>query len=313
MAIPQPKAKYESRISGFDESEFSSQSDEPSEGAGVDAVMASLEADEEEPQAEDPELNDVDVRLETADYYRAILKHQFFDVQGPAAEIVDREIRTFIRERLEVLLGLRAAKVEGPGSLPFDEDQVEALTALANKVLGRPALLSGEPTVKKMAAPGAKPEIKPAAKPKPQVKKIPVPAPAPSSKPKVKQPPPQREAAPAQKQPVANSPQKQAPATMVEPGVEGGITQTYISREGQRVTLVEGEIIEENGRRYQVVANGVGTLFRKDITGQVVPPNRIPPMSPQQMSVMSQQLAEQQLGMMDEITGMAVISSLSNK
>jgi hypothetical protein len=45
---------------------------------------------------------------------------------------------------------------------------------------------------------------------------------------------------------------------MVEPGVEGGITQTYISREGQQVTLVEGEIIEENGRRYQVVANGVG-------------------------------------------------------
>ncbi len=99
---------FESRVSSFDDSEFA----DPVEEDAVSQVLASVEEEAQpEPEA-DPELSDVDLRLETADYYRAILGHEFFNVSSPAAQVVDREIRTFIRERLEVLLGLRAPRAE---------------------------------------------------------------------------------------------------------------------------------------------------------------------------------------------------------
>lgn len=305
MAIP--NQRYESRVPGFNDSEYGDGVEEP---AGVEAALASLEPTEEEAQdQEDPELGDVDLRLETADYYRAILKHDFFDAGTPAAQIVDREIRTFIRERLEVLLGLRAPRAE-TAEQPFDADELNALRALARKVLGKPALIAGEPTVKKMPAPAASraEAARPVQKPKPAVKKIPVPPAAPSSKPKPKmqaQPIREPKAAPVQ---VRAAP---VPQVVHEPGVEGGVTQTFVGHDGKQVTLIEGEIIEEGGRKFKVEANGAGTLYRRDITGQVVPNNRIPPMNERQMSIMSQQLAEQQLGMLDETTGMAVVASLT--
>jgi hypothetical protein len=275
----------------FDDSEFA-------EGANTaEEVVQSLEASPTPAidPAEDPELADVDLRLETADYYRAILNHDFFDVQSPAAQIVDREIRSFIRERLEVLLGLRTPRVEAEAQ--FEEDEVTALKLLAATVLKKkPGLTGSESPVKKMATPTPSP--KPVVRPKPQARKIPAPAPAPSTKPKLKPGP----------KPKAQSPAP-APAAKTE-AREGGVSQTYISHEGKEVTLVEGETIEENGRKYIVAMNEKGTLYRKDITGQVVAPGRLPPMTPQQFSMLSQRQAEEQISRLDDTTGLAIVASL---
>ncbi len=305
----------------FDDSEFS----EGKEGDAADAAIADLE---ESPapveELEDTELSDVDLRLETADYYRAILRHEFFDTESNASQIVDREIRTFIRERLEVLLGLRTANQPSVVvEAPFDDEEVQALKLLASKVLKRPGIVSEPPAVKKMAtpAPVAKPQVQAQVKAKPQAKKIPAPAPGPSSKPKAKPAPAAKPTAakaptpaPVQK---AEAPKKNAApsqeAKVVDRTIENGESQTFVGLDGKQVTLTEGEVIEEGGRRYMVSRNGAGTLYRRDITGQVAPPNRLPAMSVQQMSIMSQQWAEQQINSQDDLGGLAIVASLQQK
>jgi hypothetical protein len=286
----------------FDESEFAEVSETP-EGDAADEALASLEeSPAPEDQEEDAELADVDLRLATADYYRAILRHEFFAVQGQAAKIVDREIRSFIRERLEILLGLRGPRPADIEPL-FSESEVQALKLLAGKVLSKPGLINEEPTVKKMATPvpSSRPEVRAA----PQVKKIPAPPPAPSTKPRNKPGP-----KPGFKR---NPPATPAPAVKATPVKKPANSQTYVNHEGQEVTLVEGETIEENGRRYLIASNDHGTLYRKDITGQVAPKNRLPPMTPHQMSIMSQQHAEAQLASLDETTGLAIVASLQRE
>lgn len=78
----------------FDDAEFGG-------SAAAEETLAELEQTPEAPPsappsdlpAEDPALADVDLRLETADYYRAILSHNFFDTESPASQVVDTEIR----------------------------------------------------------------------------------------------------------------------------------------------------------------------------------------------------------------------------
>lgn len=317
MATP-GNTKFESRISSYSAEEFGGGEEEPTEQTRADAVLESLEEPQQEESEENPELSDVDLRLETADYYRAILKHDFFNTDTPAASIVDQEIRTFIRERLEILLGLRAPRPEAANQ--FSDEEVEALKVVASKILGRPSLV-GEPTVRKMPTPATKANSAPPMKPKPTVRKIPAPAAAPSTKPKAKQtvakteakkPEPEKPAPAVEAAPKPAAAPSQSPTAIIvkEPGLEGGIEQSYVDRNGVTHTLVEGSIIEEGGRRFKIEANGAGTLFRRDITGQLAPANRLPPMNVQQMSIYSQQMAEQQLGMLDDTTGLAVVAAL---
>lgn len=282
----------------FDDSEFA----DSKGGDAADQAIADLEQSPEPESSEDPELADVDLRLATADYYRAILNHDFFNVATPAAEIVDREIRTFIRERLEVLLGLRGRDQAHQESL-FDEDEVQALKMLAGKVLQKPSLVTSAPVVKKMATPAqSKVEVvRPMIRAKPLIRKIPAPAPAPSTKPRLKPVAVAQPAAPAAK-PLAKKVKNKSTDS-----------QTFIDHAGDEITLIEGETITDNGQRFLVARNEHGTLFRKNITGQVAAPNRLPPMSAQQMSLFSQQQALEQVGGLDELTGMAVAHSISQK
>jgi hypothetical protein len=289
----------------FDENEFGEVQERQD---AADAALQSLEQPQDEQFEEDPELSDVDLRLATADYYRAILRHDFFDIneESPkAAGIVDREIRVFIRERLEVLLGLRDPRVPEVVS-QFEPDEVQALKILASKVLKKPALVADEPVVRKMPAPApSKPQTQ-VSRAKPQARKVPAPAPAPSTKPKTTPKP----AATAEPKPATIA--KSAPVAAKPTPKQDAEVQTFISAETrQQVTLVEGEVIEEKGRKYVVTRNELGTLYKRDITGQVIPPNRLPPMSAQQMSVVSAQMAEAQLGMTDESTQLAIVASLS--
>lgn len=291
----------------FDEKEFD-------QGENADAALEDLEESpaEEEVFEENPELADVDLRLETADYYRAILKQDFFDAESQAAQIVDAEIRAFIRERLEILLGLRSPRAQDVQQ--FEEAEVQALKIVAAKVLGKPALAeqvkSAPPIVKKMATPSQAP--RPLPRPKPQAKKISPPLPAPSTKPRVKPQPPAPPKASQKNQHRAPTEELKKAAEMVGALAPGqvGESQTYVKADGTQVTLIEGEVFEDAGRRYRVVMNDRGTLYRRDITGQQVPTNRIPQPSAQQMSMLSQQHAMEVVSKLDQITGAAVIHSL---
>jgi hypothetical protein len=289
----------------FDDSEFGGE--EAAADHAADQALRSIEESPAPVSDEDAALADVDLRLETADYYRAILNHAFFDVASEASQIVDREIRAFIRERLEILLGLRSPKVPVAVAAPaqFADDEVKALKLLATKVLNKPALAeASKPMVRKMAMPV--PEAKPAIRAKPQARKIPAPPPAPSTKPKAK-------AVVAKPTPSVPAPAAPVVARKFESSPDRtGVTQTYIdANTNRKVTLTEGEIIEEEGRRYKVVANEKGTLYRRDITGQVTNPRRVPPQSIREMEILSQQHAQQSLATLDSTTGAAIVAALS--
>lgn len=69
---------------------------------------------------------------------------------------------------------------------------------------------------------------------------------------------------------------------------DGTVTKT-------RETLQEGDIVAQEGRRFQVVKNALGSLYRKSIDpmGQV---GVAPPQTPEQFQAASEKFAETQLG-----------------
>lgn len=111
-------------------------------------------------QADDSYLTDVDRRLEVAQYYRELLRSSLFSEQTTSGGIVEREIRLFIRERLEMLLAIKATQVT-PAPSQFSEDEVHVLRILVKEVTKRDAFQSPEkqaapPTVKRAALPASK-------------------------------------------------------------------------------------------------------------------------------------------------------------
>jgi len=89
-------------------------------------------------------LSEAIKRIEQAKLYETLLKHQLFGQGSARPEIisaVEKEIKQFILNRLEILLGLKQEKPPQASATsfasPFSSDQVEALTALADKLLSR--------------------------------------------------------------------------------------------------------------------------------------------------------------------------------
>ena len=283
----------------FDDKEFEAG---PEEQDLLTQTLIELEETPSEEEAnEDASLADVDTRLEIADYYRAILRQSFFRAETATAKIVDREIRTFVRERLEILLGIRAKKEASPPPVesPFDEEEVAALKLLAEKVIRRPTVLSA-PQIRQVSPPLPKKPTPVELAPKPQLRQVPAPAPAPRTRVVGRQ---RKEKAAPQPKPPPKPPPK--PAADAE-------KQTVRSVDGSEETLVEGAIISKNGRSYKVVRNELGTLFKKDVTGQVVPPGVSRPMTPMEIEVQSRMMSEEQLGMTDETIQTALIHSLKS-
>jgi hypothetical protein len=118
----------------------------------ADAVVEGLA--EEQEQAIDDQMSDVEKRLEIASYYRLLLRENLFDNDSEAGATVLKEVRGFIKDRLQVLLGLKAEKVAvvAPAQKLFSDDQLQALKALANKVLKKPDLVA--PAAEAPKAPG---------------------------------------------------------------------------------------------------------------------------------------------------------------
>lgn len=87
-------------------------------------------------------LKDASLRLEQGNLYKMLLKHDLFDgveADPRAVQNVQREIRTFIRERLEILVGLRQDPKLQPKtqSLGFSSEEVMLLKGMLSKVLNK--------------------------------------------------------------------------------------------------------------------------------------------------------------------------------
>jgi hypothetical protein len=89
-------------------------------------------------------LRDASLRLEQGNLYKMLLKHDLFegvDADPRAISNVQRELRAFIRERLEVLVGLKpdpklVPKVVQP-QLPFTDLEIQLLKEFLSKVTGK--------------------------------------------------------------------------------------------------------------------------------------------------------------------------------
>jgi hypothetical protein len=184
----------------FDFEELTQLEEEGEEAPVEDNAGAVLESIQD---TFDEHMSEVEKRLEVASYYRVLLNDSLFTDGSEAARMVEKEVRTFIKQRLEVLLGMKAEKqqVVVESKKEFTDPEVAALKALAAKVIGKPALV--ETTAPKTPA---KPEIKKAAAPAPAPKApaAPIRRPAVAAKPPVARPaakPPQAAPVPQQAQP----------------------------------------------------------------------------------------------------------------
>lgn len=136
----------------------------------VDDVMDEALGYAEEEEQGQSILNEAIERIEQAKLYESLIKHDFFAPGSARPEIqtrVTREIRGFILERLEILLGIKAPKtdevrVHYQAVNQFDEEEVDALKEIAGRLIQK-ARNSGttysEPQVKQFHSPQSEPQV----------------------------------------------------------------------------------------------------------------------------------------------------------
>lgn len=129
----------------------------------------------EEPTEPDTAFAEAEERLLTAQYYRVLLGNSFFDDTSATAHKVEKEIRAFVRGRMEVLLGIRAENAAAPVGHPFSDEEVEALKHVAARVLDKPGIAKVPAAKKSQPEPPSSQQLPPAPK-GPSLKKASVPA-----------------------------------------------------------------------------------------------------------------------------------------
>jgi translation initiation factor IF-2 len=99
-------------------------------------------------------MSNVDQRLEVATYFRQLLRQSLFSDASTAARTVERKVRVFVKEQLEILLSLRPEVAPVAVVVPqFDEAEVAALKMVAARLIKKPDLAPAVPTVKSVATP----------------------------------------------------------------------------------------------------------------------------------------------------------------
>lgn len=82
-------------------------------------------------------LNDANLRIEQGRLYQMIMNHNLFegmDADPRATQNVEREIRKFARERMEIMLGMRQEQSQvAVVSSPFNDLEVDILKKIASK------------------------------------------------------------------------------------------------------------------------------------------------------------------------------------
>lgn len=127
----------------------------PSDDYYMDSVIDEIENPEDDSNVVD--MTDVEVRLEEANYFKALLQNSLFEEPlSPIAKRVEKRVRNFIQQELKVLLGMEVAsqitKTVEIVKSPFTSDEEKVLKALANKAMERFAVKT-EPTVVPAASP----------------------------------------------------------------------------------------------------------------------------------------------------------------
>jgi hypothetical protein len=100
---------------------------------GAEAVVASLtQPVAEKPRDRDP-MSEAVRRIELAGYYRELINAPLFEQSDQNAIQVEQEIRSFVEERMQVLLGLKVdSRPLAPVVKPqFSEEEVASLKVLA--------------------------------------------------------------------------------------------------------------------------------------------------------------------------------------
>jgi hypothetical protein len=168
----------------------------------VDHVFQDMEEELIEEEYQTGVMFEAQARIEQANLYQTLLNHDLF---GPGSarpnilEKVQSEVKEFVLVRLEELLGMKNSSKEVAVKLPFDEEELSALKALATKVLKRDTVTTFTPEVRPVAQHQVKmvhqtppphkvvlpsnmqvATVKPASKPqaKSQIEKKPTPKPA---------------------------------------------------------------------------------------------------------------------------------------
>lgn len=113
--------RFEAPVSGPTDEEF------------LDSVLNSVEAEDDYSEV----LNDANLRIEQGRLYQMIMNHELFDgmdADPKAVQNVQREIRKFARESMEVMLGMRdTTPVRATLASPFNDLEVDILKKLASK------------------------------------------------------------------------------------------------------------------------------------------------------------------------------------
>lgn len=233
--------------------------------------------------------SEVDRRFDMAYCYRLLLKQSFFEDDTSASEIVESEIRAFIRQRLEVLMGVTADLNEVAGS-KFTHEEIVALKALAGKVLGQTQAPEKKKTTTKFTESNT---IEKERRPK------------------------RRNTAVV----TANDPESFRGAVKAE-SPSGSKPNSYPQSEsvapssapkGELATdhknYYEGQIIEENGQKFKIKIQeieGNKYVLKQNITGQVGSPNRIAMPTSFQLEQISRQQAIDSLQNLDPLAATAV-------
>lgn len=113
----------------------------------------------QESDDDDSYMDEVDKRLEITNYYRELLRGSLFGQNTEAAQTVEREVRRFVRQRIEILLGIRPAaeKQAAVAPFPFSDSEVMALRMFAERLLATPAAVKAEPATPELRKASAPP------------------------------------------------------------------------------------------------------------------------------------------------------------
>jgi hypothetical protein len=137
---------------------------ESSLSTDADNLLAAIENED----AEDLSYMDqIDKRLEVTSFYRVLMQGNLFDQVTEASQIVEKDIKKYIRKKLEVLVGIsRSEPTPAAVVLPFSEEQVTALKMLADKLL-----VAGKVTQQEPSEPSVRQAVAPAPPPAPSIRK----------------------------------------------------------------------------------------------------------------------------------------------
>lgn len=248
----------------------------------------------EENSEVDENLGEVDRRFDLAYCYRVLLKQSLFENANSATLTVEKEVRAFIRNRLEVLMGVSS---EDQSSSGFTFEESIALKALAQKMLDNSTVLNTKSHKKsKFAADlrtnGAKMHM---AEPKPK-------------KHKTDSFQQENKSSKTNKK-IKLSPESEISNTGMGPVEENCMPTPEGALASDGKHYYEGQIIEENGQKFKIKiqeVEGHKYVLRQNVTAQVIPSNRVPMPNSYQMEQISRQQALDSLQNLDPLASVAV-------